>query len=95
MIRASYELMGLISFLTAAEKEAHAWSVPRGTSAVKAAGAIHTDIETWFIRAEIVRDADLIAAGNMAAARSQGTVKLEGKEYIIQDGEVIDFRHNR
>ena len=95
MIRASYGLMGLISFLTAAEKEAHAWSVPRGTSAVKAAGAVHTDIEKGFIRAEIVRYEDLMVAGNMAAARSKGTVKLEGKEYVIQDGEVIDFRHNR
>lgn len=95
IIRASYKLMGLISFLTAGKKEVRAWSIPGGTLAAKAAGVIHTDIEKGFIKAEIVQYEDLIAASNMAGARSRGTVKLEGKNYIVQDGDIVDFRHNR
>ena len=95
LLHASYDLMGLISFFTTDGGEARAWSVPRGTTAVKAAGAVHTDMEKGFIRAELVGFEDLAAAGTMAEARSRGTVKIEGKEYVVEDGQVIHFRHSR
>ena len=95
LIRASYELLGLISFFTTDGGENRAWSVPRGTRAVKAAGTVHSDMEKAFIRAEIINFADLEAAGSFAEARRRGTVRLEGKDYRIQDGEVIHFRHSR
>ena len=94
LIRATYDLLGLISFFTAGEPEVRAWTVRRGTPAVKAAGAIHTDIERNFIRAEVVRCEDLLAAGSWPAARDKGQVRLEGKEYVVQEGDVILFRHS-
>ena len=86
--------MGLISYLTAGEKEVRAWTIEKGTKAPQAAGKIHTDFEKGFIRAEIVSYDDLIAAGSMAAAKEKGKVRLEGKEYIMNDGDVVLFRFN-
>jgi len=94
LIRATYELLGLISFFTAGEPEVRAWTIRRGTPAVRAAGAIHTDIERNFIRAEVVRCEDLLAAGSLPAAREKGQVRLEGKDYVVQEGDVILFRHS-
>src|ERR1700761_9173568 len=94
LIRATYELMGLTSFFTAGEPEVRAWTIRKGSTAVKAAGAIHSDIEKGFIRAEVVRWNDLLAAGSLAAAREKAQVRLEGKEYIVQEGDVILFRHS-
>jgi GTP-binding protein YchF len=94
LIRATYTLLGLTSFFTAGEPEVRAWTIRCGMTAVKAAGVIHTDIERGFIRAEVVRCEDLLAAGNIAAARERGQVRLEGKEYIVQEGDVILFRHS-
>jgi GTP-binding protein YchF len=94
LIRATYDLMGLIQFFTAGEPEVRAWTIRKGASAVKAAGAIHSDIEKGFIRAEVVRWSDLLSAGSVAAAREKAQVRLEGKEYIVQEGDVILFRHS-
>ena len=94
LIRATYDLMGLTSFFTAGEPEVRAWTIHKNTNAVKAAGAIHSDIEKGFIRAEVVRWNDLLAAGSLAAAREKAQVRLEGKEYIVQEGDVILFRHS-
>ena len=94
LIRTSYDLLGYISFLTAGEDDVHAWTIVRGTKAPKAAGKIHTDIERGFIRAEIVAFEDLKACGSMAAARDRGLFRLEGKEYVMQDGDVTQFRFN-
>jgi ribosome-binding ATPase len=94
LIRATYDLMGLISFFTAGEPEVRAWTIRKGASAVKAAGEIHSDIEKGFIRAEVVRCEDLLAAGSIAAAKEKAQVRLEGKEYIVQEGDVILFRHS-
>ena len=94
LIRATYDLMGLIQFFTAGEPEVRAWTIRKGATAVKAAGAIHSDIEKGFIRAEVVRWSDLLAAGSIAAAREKAQVRLEGKEYIVQEGDVILFRHS-
>ena len=94
LIRATYDLMGFISFFTAGEPEVRAWTIRRGASAVKAAGEIHSDIEKGFIRAEVVRCEDLLAAGSIHAAKEKGQVRLEGKEYIVQEGDVILFRHS-
>jgi GTP-binding protein YchF len=94
LIRATYDLMGLIQFFTAGEPEVRAWTIRKGATAVKAAGAIHSDIEKGFIRAEVVRWSDLLAAGSSAAAREKAQVRLEGKEYIVQEGDVILFRHS-
>jgi len=94
LIQASYRLLGLISFLTCGEPECRAWTIERGTTAHKAAGAIHTDIEKNFIKAEVVNWEDLLHAGSFHAAREHGKVKLEGKEYVVQDGDVILFRHS-
>ena len=94
LIRATYELMGLTSFFTAGEPEVRAWTIRKGATAVKAAGAIHSDIEKGFIRAEVVKWSDLLAAGSLAAAREKAQVRLEGKEYIVQEGDVILFRHS-
>jgi ribosome-binding ATPase len=93
LIQASYRLLGLISFLTCGEPECRAWTIERGMTAQKAAGAIHSDIEKNFIKADVVKWQDLLAAGSFAAAREKAQVKLEGKEYIVQDGDVILFRH--
>jgi ribosome-binding ATPase len=94
LIHATYRLLGLISFLTCGEPEGRAWTVPHGTTAHKAAGVIHSDIERGFIKAEVVRWEDLVEAGNWAAARERGRVRLEGKEYVVEDGDVILFRHS-
>jgi GTP-binding protein YchF len=94
LIRKSYELLGLISFFTAGEDECRAWTVPAGSKAPQAAGAIHTDLEHHFIRAETIRWDNLLAAGSEAAARSKGTLRLEGKEYVVQDGDVVHIRHS-
>jgi GTP-binding protein YchF len=94
LIRATYDLMGLLQFFTAGEPEVRAWTIHKGSTAVKAAGAIHSDIEKGFIRAEVVRWSDLLAAGSLAAAREKAQVRLEGKEYIVQEGDVILFRHS-
>ena len=92
--RACYEALGLISFFTCNEQEARAWSVPRGTKALEAAGKIHTDMARGFIRAEVVAFADLRAAGGFKQAKATGKIRLEGKEYEVQDGDVILFRFN-
>ena len=93
LIQASYRLLGLISFLTCGEPECRAWTIERGMTAQQAAGAIHSDIEKNFIKADVVNWQDLLAAGSFAAARERAQVRLEGKEYIVQDGDVILFRH--
>jgi ribosome-binding ATPase YchF (GTP1/OBG family) len=94
MIRASYALLDLITFLTAGEPEVRAWTIRRGTRAPQAAGEIHSDIERGFIRAEVTAYPDLIEAGSFAAARERGLTRLEGKEYVMQDGDVVYFRFN-
>jgi hypothetical protein len=94
VIRASYALLGLISFLTVGEDECRAWTVRKGTRAQPAAGAVHSDIERGFIRAEVVAFEDLIRAGSIAACREKGTLRLEGKDYEVRDGDVINFRFN-
>ncbi len=93
-IRLSYELIGLLSFFTAGEKEVHAWTVRKGAAAPEAAGTIHSDMEKGFIRAEVVSFEDLAVLGSFAEARNQGKLRLEGKKYIIQDGDVIEIRFN-
>ncbi|MBP1633887.1 MAG: GTP-binding protein YchF, partial [Acidobacteria bacterium] len=92
VIRTTYDLLGYISFLTAGEDECRAWSIPRGTPAQAAAGEIHSDIERGFIRAEVVRYEHLAARGSLAACRDHGEVRLEGKDYVVADGDVINFR---
>jgi len=94
LIKSAYHLLGLMSFLTAGEKEVRAWTIPQGTRAQTAAGTIHSDIERGFIRAEIVGYDELIAAGSYAAAREKGLLRLEGKDYIMQEGDVVHFRFN-
>lgn len=94
LIRASYSLLGLISYLTAGEQETRAWTIKKGTKAPQAAGKIHTDFERGFIRAEIVDYDSLIECGSMMAAKEKGLVRLEGKDYVVQDGDVILFRFN-
>ena len=94
MIRASYDLLGQISFFTVGEDECRAWTIPRQTTARKAAGVIHSDIEKGFIRAEVVAYTALVEAGSMSAARERGTLRLEGKEYVLADGDVSHFRFN-
>ena len=94
LIRACYSLLGLISFLTAGEPEVRAWTIRKGTKAPQAAGKIHTDFERGFIRAEVVPFGDLIACGSLAAAREKGLVRSEGKDYVMQDGDVVLFRFN-
>ena len=94
LIKAAFDLLGLMTFLTAGPDECRAWTIVKGTTAPKAAGKIHSDIERGFIRAEIVNYDDLVAAGSTAAAREKGQVRLEGKDYIMQDGDVTYFRFN-
>jgi len=93
-IRAAYELLDQISFLTTGEDEVRAWTIKRGTAAVKAAGKIHSDIERGFIRAEVVRYEDFLHYGSDAKCREAGKFRLEGKEYVVQDGDIIHFRFN-
>jgi GTP-binding protein YchF len=94
IIRVSFELLGLIPFLTAGEDECRAWTIRRGTTAVEAAGTIHSDIQRGFIRAEIVSYDDLIDAGSMAETKKRGTFRREGKTYVVQDGDIINFLFN-
>jgi hypothetical protein len=94
VIRTSYALLGLLSFLTAGEDECRAWTIRKGTRAQLAAGTIHSDIERGFIRAEVVAFDDLVAAGSLATCREKGTLRLEGKDYEVRDGDVINFRFN-
>lgn len=94
VIRASYELLGLVSFFTVGEDEVRAWTIRGGTRAREAAGAVHSDIERGFIRAEVVRWDDLLRLGSMAACREQGLLRLEGKDYPVVDGDVVHFRFN-
>lgn len=94
LIKASYSLLGLISYLTSGEDETRAWTITKGTKAPQAAGKIHTDFERGFIKAEVVAYDDLMAAGSMLAAKEKGLVRQEGKEYIVADGDVILFKFN-
>lgn len=94
LIRASYHLLGLISYLTSGEDETRAWTIKEGTKAPQAAGKIHTDFERGFIRAEVVNYRDLLECGSLPAAREKGLVGLEGKDYVVKDGDVILFRFN-
>jgi ribosome-binding ATPase len=94
LIRVSYDLLGLISFLTAGEDEVRAWTIRRGLNAQKAAGKIHSDIERGFIRAELVSYDDFMACGGMSGAREKGLLRLEGKNYEVKDGDIINFRFN-
>ena len=94
VIKASYDLLGLMSFLTAGEPEVRAWTIKKGTKAPEAAGKIHTDIQRGFIRAEVVSYDDLVREGSMQNAKEKGLVRSEGKEYIMQDGDIVLFRFN-
>ena len=94
LIKASYRILGLHSFLTAGEDETRAWTIKLGTKAPQAAGKIHTDFERGFIKAEVVNYKDLLEHGSLAAAREKGLVGMEGKEYVVKDGDVILFRFN-
>ena len=94
LIKASYELLGLISYLTAGEPEVRAWTITRGTKAPGAAGKIHTDFERGFIKAEVIGYNELIECGSLAKAKEKGLVRIEGKEYVMQDGDVVLFRFN-
>ena len=94
LIRESYALLGLISYLTAGPKEVRAWTITKGTKAPQAAGKIHSDFERGFIRAEVVAFDDLVANGSMNAAKEKGLVRSEGKEYVIADGDIVLFRFN-
>jgi ribosome-binding ATPase len=94
LIRATYHLLGLQTYFTAGEKEVRAWTIPQGTRAQTAAGTIHSDIERGFIRAEVISYDDLIAAGSYPAARDKGLLRLEGKDYIMREGDVVHFRFN-
>ncbi len=94
LIRKSYSLLGLISFLTAGKPEVRAWTIKKGTKAPQAAGKIHTDFEKGFIRAEVIAFDDLVKCGSMAAAKEKGLIRSEGKDYVFQDGDVVLFRFN-
>jgi len=94
LIRSSYELLGLQSFFTVGEDEVRAWTVRRGATAVEAAGAIHSDLARGFIRAEVVAYDDLIAAGSLAAAKEHGALRLQGKDYVVRDGDILNIRFN-
>ena len=94
MIRESYELLGLITFFTAGSTEAHAWTITKGTKAPQAAGKIHTDFERGFIRAEVFSVSDLRELGSEKVIREKGKLRSEGKDYIFQDGDVVEFLFN-
>jgi ribosome-binding ATPase YchF (GTP1/OBG family) len=94
LIRTTYKLLGLISFFTTGEDECRAWQIPANTRAQEGAGAIHSDLEKHFIRAETIRWDQLLEAGSEANARAKGTLRLEGKDYIVQDGDVMHIRHS-
>ena len=94
LARAGFHTLGLQTYLTAGPKEARAWTIPIGATAPQAAGVIHTDFQRGFIKAEVVAYDDLVAAGSMAAARAAGKVRMEGKDYVMADGDVVEFRFN-
>jgi len=94
IIRNSYALLGLISFFTVGDDEVKAWTIRNNTTAIKAAGKIHSDMEKGFIRAEIINYTDFIKSGNLAEARKHGLLRLEGKNYIMQDGDIAHFLFN-
>ena len=94
LVKASYHLLGLMSFLTSGEDETRAWTIKIGTKAPQAAGKIHSDFERGFIKAEVVNYQDLLDCGSYAGAREKGLVRMEGKDYVVQDGDVILFRFN-
>lgn len=94
LIKSCYSLLGLMSFLTTGEMETRAWTIKKGTTAVNAAGKIHSDIQRGFIRAETINYKDLLAEGSLVKAKEKGLVRLEGKDYIMQDGDVVLFRFN-
>lgn len=94
LIKASYDLLGLMSFLTAGEKETRAWTIKKGTKAPQAAGKIHSDFERGFIKAEVINYQELLDCGSLSAAKEKGLVRVEGKEYVVQDGDTILFRFN-
>jgi len=94
LIRVTYQLLGLISFFTVGDDECRAWTIQQGTTALKAAGVIHSDIERCFIRAEVVPCDKLLELKSLTAARDKGLLRMEGKGYLVQDGDVINFRHS-
>ncbi|MEL6804849.1 MAG: DUF933 domain-containing protein, partial [Bacteroidota bacterium] len=94
LIRGCYQRLGLISFFTSGEKETRAWTVTAGSTGPEAGAAIHTDFRDKYIRAQVVTFADLVAAGSLAKARETGKLRTEGKEYIVADGDVIEFMHS-
>ena len=94
VVKASYDLLGLMSFLTAGEPEVRAWTIKKGTKAPEAAGKIHSDIQRGFIRAEVVSYDDLMREGSMLAVKEKGLLRSEGKDYIMQDGDIVLFRFN-
>ena len=94
LARVGYQTLGLQSFLTAGPKESRAWTIRKGATAPEAAGVIHTDFQKGFIKAEVVHYDDLVAAGSMAEAKAAGKVRIEGKDYVMQDGDVVEFRFN-
>ena len=94
IIKQGYSLLGLISYLTAGKPEVRAWTIKKGTKAPQAAGKIHTDFEKGFIRAEVVSFDDLMKCGSMASAKEKGLVRLEGKDYVMNDGDIVLFRFN-
>ena len=94
LIQCSYTLLGLISFLTYGEDECRAWTIKNGTKAPQAAGKIHTDFERGFIRAEVIAFEDMKACGTMAAAKAKGLVRSEGKDYVMKDGDIVNFLFN-
>ena len=94
LIIASYDILGLMSYLTAGEIEVRAWTIKKGTKAPQAAGNIHSDIERGFIKAEIVSYDDLVNCGSMVKAREKGLIRLEGKDYIMKEGDIVDFKFN-
>ena len=94
LIQKSYDLLGLMSYLTAGQPEVRAWTIKKGTKAPQAAGKIHSDFERGFIRAEVVSFDDLMACGSMNSAKEKGLVRSEGKDYVMQDGDIVLFRFN-
>ena len=94
LAKAGFDTLGLQTYLTAGPKEARAWTIHKGDTAPQAAGVIHTDFERGFIKAEIVSFDDLVAAGSMAEAKAQGKVRMEGKDYVMADGDVVEFKFN-
>ena len=94
MIKSSYKLLGLISFITTGEMETRAWTVKKGSKAPVAAGKIHTDMERGFIKADTISYKDLVDSGSMANARDKGLIRSEGKDYVVEDGDVIVFKFN-